>query len=168
MSRNVYTKTLIKGFPLENNDSYKIFNRDYTRIALWSLQELIRLYPDYKIIKDRYIAFAGTDILIHIDNYTYFYNQQLRSRYHSLLVNPLNIENNGTRLIRVKMDNGSLQDHRVHYIYEWMIKVVITRSVIITQYELKEDIPNLPIVDFNTKDLTPMSFKKLKEGMVWM
>ena len=49
-----------------------------------------------------------------------------------------------------------------------MIKSVTMRSRVVTQYALREDIPNLPAVDFSTKVLTPMSFKKNKKGMVWM
>ncbi len=167
MSRNVYTKRLIKGAHLNAIDNERVFKREGTRISLWTPQELIRLYPDYKIIKDKYLAFAGTDALIHIENYMYFLERQLNGASPTIMINPLHVETNGSNLICIKFDNGSLNDHRVHYIYEWMIKLVNSRSRIVTHYELQEDIPHLPKVEFSTKDLTPMSFKKIREGLVW-
>lgn len=162
MSRNVYTKKLIDGANIDSLNDSRVFKRDGTRITLWSPQELIRIFPDYKIIKDKYLAFGGTDAVLHLENYTYYLENST-----SIMVNPLLVEMRGSELICIKLDNGSLNNHRVHFIYKWMIKSIVCRSRVVAQYELHEDIPFLPEVDFNTKDLTPMGFKKIKEGLVW-
>jgi len=168
MSRNIYSKKLRNGYGIEELDVKRIFLREGSRMVLFSLQELIRIYPDYKIIKDTYIAFTGTDVLIHIDNYNHYITKQIASRNGSIIINPLQVDVEGSNLVCIKLDNGSLNNHRVHYIYDWMIKVVTARSSTVVRYEVIEDLQNLPAVDFSTKDLTPMSFKKDRKGMVWM
>jgi hypothetical protein len=169
MSLNSYIKNIDFGRPLEGIGLFgirDIFKSGEIEITLWSLHDLIKLFPNYKILENKYISFKGTDVLIHIENYEYFIKMQEQIRY--LKIDSDSIEINQNAILCIKLDNNNFRDHKVHFIHTWMIKSVKKDNRLIVQYSLKEDIPNFQNIERTaTKKMTPMSFKRLKKGIVW-
>jgi len=160
MSRNVFTKVFSRGTEIENLAPSN-WRSGRVLVILFSIPDLLKLYPDHEIIMDKYIVFKETDVCIKIEDYNYFVTNSENGKI--LLNNEHIVLNHIHRFYYAKLDNGDFHDRKEHYIYPWMIQSVHRMTGRICAYKIREDIPRMGEVH-NYKSAKII---KNKKGMIW-